>query len=1128
MTKVLAESGAELSHEELLDALWLARKLPPNAGALARAAGVAAEPAERDGGPDLDGATGPEAEAAQGGAGAPEPAAEESTEQRPAHGLRGAARSCAAEDRQAPAASSSAMAVRTPESRPLGPRELRLGKSLRPLRQRFPDRRREELDLTRTVAAMADTGVPETVTGPVRTRWMSLALVIDDGVSMILWQRLAADVRALMERAGTFRNVRVYGLDTRGATPALRTGPYRHSSHLLSPRTLCDPTGNTLVLIVSDGVGTAWRDGGMRAVTDRWGGCGPTAIVQVLPSRLWAGTGIDARLWQVTTHQRGGPTRAWHVTDPDLPPELVRFDSVPVPVLAPVPESVADWATLIASPGGTALLPLWEEARPGAGRPVADTRGDDAAEAVLRFRAAASAEAYRLAAHVAAVAPVTPPVMRLVQAALGPPTDPGHLMEVFLGGLMHELHADGPDRLPHHRRFDFPADARRVLLSAVSPKELLRTTEVLTQNIEAAVGRAPVFPAWVGHPDGAARIDDTGRSFGWLREQLLKQLGIPSADTGPAAAVPARPPEDDVRAPADHGTGQASDGPARETLPTGWVELLPEDPSQLGEFRLRARSARGWHHLTMYLAEGEDGTIATVRAPVALHARDPEAARVLVRTEAECLKRMRGTYAPALLDVALPTAGGLPWVAASCVHHHADDPSSPPAPNLRSVLESHGGPVPWRQFLRIGTGLAEAVAFAHAQGLVHGSLAPRSVLVTDHGVRVVGWATATIDGVDSAYRHVLPVSDAYLENEDPPGGALAPEVDVYAVGAVLLAFLSGRWSDPRADSTGPHLLDDLGIAPPLLRTLRRCLEYDPALRPSAAALAEAFALASGGPAADRVAKELDVVTAEDIRRMRELVRQDFGSHGLGFARLLRTFSNQTASRGQHETSLAAARESVEVHRELLSLEDSPMFSAGLAMALSNLSVRLAEGDPAGENLDAASEAETVYRELRARDSELFGAGHAMTLNNLSNRLAAAGRREEALQAIEEAVRIGRGRVKLSASAASSDLARSLTNLGRRLGDLGRQDEARTAAAEAVEIYHGLPTEEARRVWADCAASLNNLAILLGEEGRLDDALTMVDTSLGVQERYRSKRSQAASELHEWSGRVRTWLEDLSG
>ena len=1131
VTKVLAESGVELSREELLDVMWLAGKLPRDSGPLARSAGVAAATSERHGESHHDGPTVPAAETAEP---VSEPTAAESTTKRSARSLLASAQPSPDEDAQAPAGLSPAVAVRAPDSSTFGAGQLRLGKSLRPLRQRFPDRRQQELDVTRTVAAIADTGVPETVTRAVRTRWLSLALVVDDGISMVLWQRLAADVRALMERAGAFRDVRVYGLDTRSGTPSLRTSPYRHRGRLLTPEALCDSTGNTLVLVVSDGVGEAWRDGEMRKVTDRWGHCGPTAIIQALPSRLWASTGIGARRWQVTTHRRGGPTRAWQVTDLDLPPGLVRFDSVPVPVLAPTPAAVADWAWLVASPGGTALLPLWDASLPESTRTVADTQDGDAGEAVLRFREAASADAYRLAAHVAAVVPATPPVMRLVQAALGPPTDIGHLMEVFLGGLMHELDADGADRLPHHRRFDFTDDARRVLLSAVSPRELLRTAEAVTRRIEAAVGRAPVFPAWVGHPDGPAVIDDTGRSFGWLREQVLARLGIPSADTGPVAPGPERlrvpgGESRDSGGPRDSaatGTDEAYDDAPGETLPAGWTELLPEDPVRLGRFRLRARSAHGWPHLTMYLAEDEDGTVATVRAPVMLSTRDPGTARDLVRTEAECLTRMQGTHAPALLGVAALTTGDLPWVAASCVLRRADAPSSPPAPNLRAVLDEHGGTVPEELFLRIGLGLTEAVALAHSRGLVHGSLSPLAVLVTDRDVRLVGWATATVDGVDSAHRDVLPLSDTYLEADDD-GRSLTPQSDVYAVGALLLAFLAGRWSDPKVDNSEHGPLTNPGIGSVLLRTLWRCLEHDPTRRPSAADLAQAFAVASGGPTADRAAEE---VVAEDVRRMRDLAGRDIGTYGLEFARLLLTFSNQLASVGEREKSLAAALEGVEVYRELLSVggdSASVPFSTGLAEALSNLSVRLGEAGRAGESLDAVSEAETLYRELRRGDFGAFGAGHAMTLNNLSNRLAEAGRHREAIQAIEEAVLIGRRRSELGSPAVGGDLARSLTNLGSRLGDLGRQGEARTAVAEATQIYGALTPEEARRVWTDHAKCLINFAVLLGDEGRHDDALRVVDASFAVLDQYGGERSRAAFEIQEWSRRIKSWLEGLA-
>ncbi|MFM9441325.1 SAV_2336 N-terminal domain-related protein [Streptomyces acidiscabies] len=1026
MTKILAESGAELSHEELLDVLWLAMRRGPTP--LARAAGVPEAPPVPV--PQEPPAPTPR----------PTPTAPPPPPKEPARPIT------ATDDTpKAPTTAttpSPALPVRTPEPRPTG--QLHLGKALRPLRQRFPDRRRPELDLARTVAAVADTGIPETVTRPARTRWLSLALVIDDGVSMVLWQRLAADVRRLMERAGAFRDVRVYGLDTRAAVPVLRTSPYRRGRDL-SPRTLCDPSGKTLVLVISDGVGSGWRDGGMRGVLDRWGRCGPVAIVHALPGRLWAGTGIDVRPAQVTSHRRGGPTRAWQVADPDLPLGLAHFDSVPVPVLTPTPQAVGEWSRLLASPGGTALLPLWE-GRTGPARTVVEVPEGDA---VLRFREAASAEAYRLAAHVAAVAPVTPPVMRLVQTALGAPTDAGHLMEVFLGGLMHEV--DASERLPQHRRFDFSGEARRALLSAVSAGELLRTADAVARGIEDAVGRSPVFPAWVGHPDGTAVVDDTGRSFGWLREQLLVRLGVSGGEGDPA--------------------------------PPGWSPLSPDDPQRLGWFRLLWRSTRGWPHITMYLARGRDGNLVTVRAPVSLYADDPAAAVELVRTEAECLRRMEGIHAPTLMDVQADNIDELPWIASELI-----ELGGVLAPNLRDVLASHGGVVPQDVFLRIGLSLSRALASAHELGLVHGSIAPRAVLLADDGVRLIGWMTATVDGADSPHRDLLSLAETYLG-----GGEVSPESDVYAAGALLLAFLAGRWEEPEASLRS--------VIDPVLRlALWHCLEPQPVHRPSARELADAFdsafAALNGSTSTDTAV--LDRLF-DDIQWLEPLARQDVMRHGPTLAGRLMTFSNHLANLGRHEESLAQAEEAVRVWRELAA-QAPQEYAAGLGAALNNLSVRLGESGRAEESLVAAFEAREVYEVSGG------GPGLAMVLNNLSHRLAAVGRSEEALAAAEAAVVVG----------TYGDLARASTTLGNRLSELGRREEALDAFLSAVRGYDG-------RASADHAVTLNNLAVLYGTLGRHGDALRTLDESTALQSRLEDDPMNALPGIRAQSDRIRTWL-----
>ncbi|MET8747997.1 SAV_2336 N-terminal domain-related protein, partial [Streptomyces sp. NPDC004728] len=522
--------------------LWLAAQLPPSAAtALARAA--AAEPPS----PVADRTAGAAAEYAaesphEDGQGIASPGTDSGTGSDSAHGDGLHAAPAAPEQRPAHS-DQAAMAVRTPGMKALEGAELRLGRALRPLKQLRPDLLRTELDVNATVSAMAETGLPEAVLRPAQTRWLDLTVLVDDGVSMLLWQRLAGELRGLMERCGAFRHVRVHGLDSRSPNgPRLSDRPYGKPDGTLPMSTVLDPSGNTLLLVVSDGVGRAWRDGAMHQALLRAASAGPTAVVHALPRRLWAGSGIDAVKWKVTTRRRGAANRSWHIEDPVLPPDLAPYDGVPVPVLAMDGSSLGTWAQLIGSPGETAVLPLlsW----PVSPTTTAGEQGfswqntvGDAEEAVLRFRDVASPGAYRLAAHLAAVAPLPVPVMRLVQHAVVPAVDTSHLAEVFLGGLMHGVAVS--EDFPHQKIFDFMEETRSVLLGTVPPADLVRTTREVSAHLAELAGSSAGFPAWLPHPEGRERVSSGTRGpFGWLDDTLKRRLGASPSETPDAEPNP--------------------------------------------------------------------------------------------------------------------------------------------------------------------------------------------------------------------------------------------------------------------------------------------------------------------------------------------------------------------------------------------------------------------------------------------------------------------------------------------------------------------------------------------------------------------------------------------------------------
>ncbi|MER5991572.1 SAV_2336 N-terminal domain-related protein [Streptomyces viridosporus] len=1111
---VMASSGVDLSDEELLDALWLAASLPRDVAPLARTGTPASRPGQPDPGRrSLSPTPQDSALAADGPASAP---LEAPQPDRPIH-----AAPETNENGLRDPSPRRAFSVRAPDSRALSARELRLGKSLRPLRQRFPDRRRHELDIARTVAAMAETGLPETVTRPTRTRWLSLTLLVDDGVSMVLWQRLAAEVRTLMERAGAFRDVRVHGLDTRSPhAPLLSTRPFQGRGPYQSPTSVSDPTGNTLVLVVSDGVGEAWWDGRMRKAMDFWAGQGPTAIVHALPTRLWASSGITTQQWQVTSHRRGGPTTTWHLNDPVLPPDLVGFDSVPVPVLEPSPTAIANWAQLIASAGATTLLPVWHNGESLKGRPFADTRHVDDAQAVLRFRDAASPEAYRLAGHLAAVAPLTPPVMRLIQGALGAPTDHGHIVEVFLGGLMRQVNADKPTRLPHHQLFDFTEEARRILLGAIPPQELLRTTRAVADLLEATAGRSPDFPAWVSHPNGPAMIREASRSFGWLKERLLRRLGVPQTSPAPAVTSPTRLPES-----ATDGLSSTSRAPKIQPtdVPPGWSPLQPRDAHRLGPYRLFARSDHGWVNIAMYLALDETGETVTVRAPAPPYSLSVSQGRELILTEADCLARMDGVHAPRLLDVRADDTGHPPWLASAYLRRRDDDKDSGPAPNLRAVFKERGSPV-GALFRRVGRDLARAVSRTHSLNLVHGALVSETVLVTDHDVWLIGWMTATRDGEHSDHRHWFPRSETCFQAPDDITGPTR-ESDMYSVGALLLACATGRWTDLEADAALRRALEKSGIDAPIADALWKCLDHNPFARPTADELAEVFTRVSD-ELADVRREDALVALTETVAEYRELARQNPDAHRLHLASLLNELSNRLGEASRREEALAAITESVEMYRDLQDLQPQA-HRHDLARYLNNLSVRLGDVGRRAEALSAILEAVEIYRELAQQDPTHLP-NLATTLNNLSNHLGKMGRREEALAAITEAVDLYRALAQQDPAVALPDLARGLNNLSNRLGDTGRREEALAAITEAVDLYRALAQQDPAVALPDLASSLNNLAVRLGDSGRRSEALAAITETVEIRRQLTEVRPELHKEDLEQSLRVSSWLRASGG
>ncbi|MEU5867856.1 serine/threonine-protein kinase [Nonomuraea sp. NPDC047529] len=158
------------------------------------------------------------------------------------------------------------------------------------------------------------------------------------------------------------------------------------------------------------------------------------------------------------------------------------------------------------------------------------------------------------------------------------------------------------------------------------------------------------------------------------------------------------------------------------------------------------------------------------------------------------------------------------------------------------------GPLPWTEAAAIAQRLARVLMAGHARGLVHRDVTAENVLLTADGPKLLDFGIAAWAGDPDDDRGTPP----YVAPERLLGAPTHPAVDVYALGVLLFAMLTGRtpypettWEEIEAARRTDPPPRVTGVPYGVASLCQSCLAHLPEERPTAESIVASLTSALG-------------------------------------------------------------------------------------------------------------------------------------------------------------------------------------------------------------------------------------------------------------------------------------------
>ncbi|GAA3927710.1 hypothetical protein GCM10023085_06130 [Actinomadura viridis] len=253
--------------------------------------------------------------------------------------------------------------------------------------------------------------------------------------------------------------------------------------------------------------------------------------------------------------------------------------------------------------------------------------------------------------------------------------------------------------------------------------------------------------------------------------------------------------------------------------------LGPEDPRELGDYRLLARIGRGGMG-TVFLGEDASGRRVAVKV-INRELASEDSFRERFRREVTAARQVRRFCTAPVLDAELDRDPL--YVVTEYIE----------GPTLQAAVAERGA-LPGSDLEGLAVGVATALAAIHGAGIVHRDLKPANVLLSSTGPRVIDFGIArALDDADGPTRTGQFVGTPnYLPPELLRGEPVTPASDVFSWGCVVA--YAGTGHAPFTGNTVPEIFYRVahdapmldGLDPALRDVVAAALDKDPRNRPS--------------------------------------------------------------------------------------------------------------------------------------------------------------------------------------------------------------------------------------------------------------------------------------------------------